>query len=125
MLQRDYIEEMVNQFVEAVAPELERALKEHDGASAGKVEDAIAALLDLDPNVALNLSPDSLVTMMVLSGIGDSIAGHVAYSLARLGDAYEAMGDEDKAMVRRAQADAVATSFGVDLSQAPEGLEGC
>ena len=93
-----------------------------DAEATGAVEQDVAGLLDLDPEVALTLSPDSLVTMMVLSGMGDSVAAYVAFSLTRLADAYEAQGDAGTAALRRAQAAAVGESFGCDPTVAPEGF---
>ena len=114
MLQKDYILEIVGDFVDGVAKHLAAALA-GDAEATGKVEQDVAGLLDLDPEVALTLSPDSLVTMMVLSGMGDSVAAYVAFSLTRLADAYEAA-------LRRAQAAAVGESFGCDPTVAPEGF---
>lgn len=108
MLQKDYILEIVGDFVDGVAKHLDAALA-GDAEATGAVEQDVAGLLDLDPEVALTLSPDSLVTMMVLSGMGDSVAVYVAFSLTRLADAYEAQGDVDTAALRRAQAAAVRT----------------
>lgn len=122
MLQHDYIEEMIHQFIEAVADSLTRLKEQPKPEDARQVEDAIAGLIDLDPQVALNLAPDSLVTMMLLSGVGDSVASYVCWCLQRLSDAYASLGDDDKADVRRAQAEAVAESFNVDSQAAPEGL---
>ena len=73
MLQKDYILEIVGDFVDGVAKHLDAALA-GDAEATGAVEQDVAGLLDLDPEVALTLSPDSLVTMMVLSGMGDSVA---------------------------------------------------
>ena len=120
MLQKDYILEIVGDFVDGVAKHLDAALA-GDAEATGAVEQDVAGLLDLDPEVALTLSPDSLVTMMVLSGMGDSVAAYVAFSLTRLADAYEAQGDVDTAALRRAQAAAVGESFGHGC---PRGLLG-
>lgn len=120
MLHRDYLLEIIARFVEAVTVALRRALLEGDATSAQSVEDSVAALLDLDPQTAMNLSPDSLVTMMLLSGMGDSLASYVAYALDRVGDAYDDMGDAQKAALRWDQAEAVAESFGCDQSVVPE-----
>ena len=92
MLQHDYLLEIIAQFVDAVTNALRSAVVDHD----------------------------SLVTMMILSGVGDSVAGYVAYSLRRLSGAYEAMGDQDKALLRGAQAQAVEESFGCEPDIVPE-----
>ena len=120
MLQHDYLLVIIAQFVDAVTNALRSAVVDHDRASAKEVEDAVGGILDLDPDVAMGLAPDSLVTMMILSGVGDSVAGYVAYSLRRLSGAYETMGDQDKALLRGAQAQAVEESFGCEPDIVPE-----
>ncbi len=65
MLQRDYVLEIIGQFVEGVSRALRRAAAgEKDGLLAAEQE--IGELLELDHATALALAPDSLVTMMVL-----------------------------------------------------------
>ena len=120
MLHRDFLLEIIARFVDTVSVALLGAVRRHDIDSAQEVEDSVAALLDLDPQTAMNLSPDSLVTMMILSGMGDSLASYVAYALDRVGDAYDDMGQKQLAALRWDQAEAVAESFGCDQSQVPE-----
>lgn len=124
MLEHDYIQEIIDKFVQAVMEPLRRALYDHDLGAAETVEQQIAEMMSLSTGTAMNLAPDSLCTMMLLSGIGDSIAGYAAWSLLRLSDVYEAHGMHDVAELRRAQAEAIAANFMYDLSQAPEEFEG-
>lgn len=119
MLHKDYLLEIISRFVESVSVALKRALFEHDMGAAQDVEDSVAALLDLDPSTAMSLSPDSLVTMLILSGIGDSLASYVAYALDKVGDAYDDAGDGATAALRWDQAEAIAESFGCDQSEVP------
>ena len=119
MLHKDYLLEIISRFVESVSVALRRALLDRDLDAAQDVEDSVAALLDLDPQTAMSLSPDSLVTMLLLSGIGDSLASYVAYALDRVGDAYDDAGDAVTAALRWDQAEAVAESFGWDQSEVP------
>ena len=121
MLQRDYILEIVEQFVDGVSAALRRAL-DGDVSACEDVESQVAELLELDRGTALALAPDSLVTMMVLSGMGDSVASYVCYALDRLSRVYDRAGEEDLAGLRRLQARAVAESFGCDPARPPEGL---
>ena len=134
MLQRDYVLEIVGQFVDGVSVALRRAAL---GEKIGLVETErqIGELLELEPQTALALAPDSLVTMMVLSGMGDSVAEYVGYALDRLARLYERAGDEDTAGLRRAgdedtaglrrlQAKAVGESFGCDPATPPSELAG-
>ena len=122
MLHKDYLLEVIAKFVDAVTVALRHAVLDEDLDSARDVEDSVAALLDLDPATAMNLSPDSLVTMMLLSGLGDSLASYVAYALDKVGDAYDNMGDTRTAGLRWDQAQAVAESFGCDPNDVPEEL---
>lgn len=120
MLHRDYLLEIIARFVDTVMVALRSAVLKGDAGAIQEVEDSVAALLDLDPNTAMNLSPDSLVTMMLLSGMGDALAGYVAYVLDKVGDAYDDAGDAQKAALRWDQAQAVAESFGCDPDVVPE-----
>lgn len=85
MLQHDYILEVVGKFVESVAVALLGIFKRRDFTHIGEAEKAVAELLDLDPETAMALSPESLVTMMRLSGVGDTVAAYAAYALRKVG----------------------------------------
>ena len=126
MLQRDYLLEVIGQFVESVTQALlsARAAKDKPAAleSAVEVEHDGAGLLDMDPDVAMDLTPDSLVTMMLLSGMGDALAGYVAFALSRVADVYDEAGEAETADARREQAAAIAASFDVDTDRPPEEL---
>ena len=122
MLQRDYIVEIVGQFAQAVADAFRGAVRgKREGCE--DVERQIGELLELDPETALSLAPDSLVTMMILSGMGDSLASYVCYALDRLARVYDAQGEGDLAELRRLQAQAVAESFSCDANDVPEELQ--
>jgi len=123
MLQRDYIEEIIERFVNAILEPMRRALLEHDLAACETIERQIAELMSLSPDTAMSLSPESLCTMMLLSGIGDSIAGYCCWSMLRLADAYDAMGKPDLAELRRAQAEAIGRDFMYDISETPAEFE--
>ncbi|MDO5709184.1 MAG: hypothetical protein Q4G41_03615 [Coriobacteriales bacterium] len=120
MLHKDYLVEEITQFVEAVMEGLGLARVSQDPQATLEVENAVAGLLDLDPEVALMLTPDSLVTMMLLSGVGDALADYVTYALREVADIYEAQGDVQTADLRREQARVVAASFGCDYDVIPE-----
>ena len=121
MLQRDYILEIVGQFVDGVSDAFRRVAA-GDVSGTDDVERQIGELLELDASTALALAPDSLVTMMVLSGMGDSVASYVCYALDRLARIYEGRGEDDLAGLRRLQAKAVAESFSCDPADIPPEL---
>lgn len=122
MLHRDYLLEVIEQFVSTVSRALAHVLLHRDLDSALEVEEAVAELMQLDPDTAMSLSPESLVVMMQLSGTGDAVAGYAAYALNRLGDGYERMGDAGTAAMRRDQAAAIADAFGANIDEVPEEL---
>lgn len=122
MLQRDYILEIVGQFVEGITRSFRLAVDGDDHALKD-VEQQIGELIELDYETALSLAPDSLVTMMLLSGMGDSVASYVCYALDRLSLLYEREGNGDLAGLRRLQARAVAESFNCDPSDVPPELQ--
>lgn len=121
MLHRDYILDLVEHFVTGITDAFRRAVGGEPLALAD-AEREIGDILELDPSTALSLAPDSLVTMMVLSGMGDSVASYVCYALDRLATLYERQGNEDAAGLRRLQAKAVAESYGCDPATPPAEL---
>lgn len=124
MLQRDYILVLLEDFVASVVPRLRLVVRDGDLDAAAEAERDLAGLLDLDASCALALSPESLVTMTRLSGVGETVAGHAACVLDVLARAYARAGMAEVADLRAAQARAMAEAFGWDMSDVPEGLEG-
>ena len=122
MLQKDYVLETVRRFGDVLARWLRPAVLEANGEAIDEVENAVGRLIDLDGATALSLAPESLVTMMELSGIADSLASYVCYALLRVADAYEARGDAALAAVRRNQATAVSGAFLCELGNVPAEL---
>ncbi len=120
MLQRDYITEMTRRFGQVLARRMRAALLDADQDAIADLEDAVGSLLDLDGATALALDPTSLVTMMELSGIADSLAVYVQYALLRIADGYEASGNTALAATRREQAQAVAGAFLCQLGTVPQ-----
>ncbi len=120
MLQRDYITEMTRRFGQVLARRMRAALLDADPDAIADLEDAVGSLLDLDGATALALDPTSLVTMMELSGIADSLAVYVQYALLRIADGYEASGSTALAATRREQAQAVAGAFLCQLGAVPQ-----
>lgn len=123
MLHRDYIVEITRRLGDVLTRWLRPAVIEGDLDAIEHVEAGVARLIDLDPATALSLAPESLVTMMDLSGVADSVAGYASYALLRVGDAYETAGDGVRAQVRRSQAASIAQAFGCELGAVPQEYE--
>ena len=122
MLHRDYLQQVIQQFVSTISHSLVRALLDRDLGAAEEVENAIAELVQLDPATAMALSPESLVVMMTLAGTGDAVSGYAAYALMRLSEAYDDMGEHDLAALRADQAYAIADAFHGNVNEIPEEL---
>lgn len=120
MLQRDYITEMTRRIGQVLARRMRAALLDADPDAIADLEEAVGSLLDLDGATALALDPTSLVTMMELTGIADSLAVYVQYALLRIADGYEASGNAALAATRRDQASAVAGAFLCQLGTVPQ-----
>jgi hypothetical protein len=123
MLQRDYLLEVIARFVEALMRAFRLAIEKGDEQGCKQVEQAVADLLELDPDTFSVLAPNSLVQLMELSGIGESVSEYVGYALDRVADVYEDMGDGATAELRRAQAEAIEAAYGGDLTHVPEELD--
>lgn len=123
MLQHDYLLDIIIRFVELLSRALRRAVLEKDGDGCIEAERAVAGLLGLDPDTASILAPQSLVQLMILSGMGEGLAAYVGYALDRVADIYEERGEDGMAGLRRAQAEAIAGQFGCDLAHVPEELD--
>ncbi len=79
MLQRDYLSKIIESFTKQMEVYLKDAVILRKTESIGEVEEALGELLELDPDMLLSLSPDSLVTMIALGGNGDALGDSVAY----------------------------------------------
>ena len=125
MLHRDYIEEMIEDFCQKVTDPLEEVIVDRDPAKLQVAEAAVAGFINMTPEHALCLNPASFVTMMRLTGIGSALAEYAAFTLYKVSQVYEAMGDENLAQLRREQALGLAEAYQVDPLKAPRGMEGC
>lgn len=119
MLERDYLTEMLEHFVETVSRALLNSVEEIHLDDIETIEREIGEVIDLDGDQALQLAPDSLVTLLVLSGTGDTLSAQMAYALHKLSEMYAAQGDEMTAGLRNLQAEAIEQSFGHEIGSVP------
>ena len=119
MLEKDYIEELIEQFSTVVIDSLHLALIENNIDNLQAAEEAVGELVSLPASQALSLAPESLATLMQLTGVGDSVGGYAAYTLSRIGDIYKINGKEGLADLRYSQASCLAITFGYALNECP------
>ncbi len=121
-IRNDYILDMIARLVDGIVESITKSkLGRRDEAVVG-LERAVGSVLDMDASAALALSPSSLVTMMRLSAVDDSLAAYAVYCLERTAELYDANCDATGAL-RRAQAAAVAEAYGFSETVVPEELE--
>jgi hypothetical protein len=121
-IKNDYLLEMVARFVEALVTALERARLGRSAEAIGDYEGLVGEALDMDAEVVLELAPPSLVAMMQISAVDDTMAGYTVYALGRAADLREEQGDA-VAQLRREQAACVAEAYGLEASYVPPELE--
>lgn len=120
MLQQDYLMRLLLQFFEALTRSWEKAEDEEDPmAAADSLEAAIGAATDIDGGILLSLEPESMVSVMQVSGIDPKVSGFIAHGLL-LESVYLAQANDlEMAQLRERQARALACAFGVDLPEDP------
>ncbi|WP_239442997.1 hypothetical protein [Gordonibacter sp. An230] len=121
MLERDYLMRILLQFAEVVRRSWTKAEKERDPRrAADMLEDAVGEAVDMDGEALLSLAPDSVASVVQVSGVDPRVVDYVARSLL-LASRYLRDADEhDLADLREKQARALADAYGLDLPDDPE-----
>lgn len=122
MLQRDYLVQMIQQFIQAIINSRKTA-QTNPQMAADSLEAAIGAATDIDGATLLSLGPESIASVMQLSGVDPRVAGHIAYSLQLEAEYLHQAGNDALANLRRQQATAVAETFMCDMDEIPRELE--
>ena len=124
MLEQDYLMKLLLQFFQAMARSAELKDKKDDPwAAANMLEDAISNATDMDGGVLLSLAPESIAQVMKVSGIDPNVTQFIARSLllesVYLNEAHR----NGLAIVRAAQARAIAEEYGFSLPEDPSDFE--
>lgn len=117
MLQQDYLMRMILQLIEAIMKSLEtsRGAAPDPEASADLLEAAIGTATDIDGATLLSLEPESVVSILQVSGTDPSVVEYVGRSLFLESSYLEAAGKPELGSLRAAQAQALAQAYGFDL----------
>ena len=125
MFENDYLMRMILQLAEAIRKSLMKGHKDvyselHD------IERAIGDAVDMDPQLLLSLAPESVVSMLQLGSFDEQLGGFVVRALFYEAGLLEEQNRFGTADLRRAQANAIAQAYSIDVSIAdasPEALE--
>lgn len=125
MFQNDYLMRIIMQFVQA----LQRALRSQQASlseRAADLEQVIGDAVNIDPRLLLSTDPESLVSLLQLGDFDEQIGEYVLRSLFVEANLLDEAGQNDIADLRRAQADAIAQAYNLDVTAEdvePEALE--
>lgn len=120
MLEQDYLMRLIITFFQAMRRSWEKSEVDRDPqGAADTLEAAIGAATDLDGAVLLSLAPESIATVMQVSGIDPHVTEFVARGMLLESVYLEEAGQPHLAGVRSAQAHALAQAYGFDLPEDP------
>ena len=131
MFEQDYLVKQFLMFFKALTRSWEQMEEEKDPfAAADTLEDAISAATDMDGTALLTLAPESIASIMQVTGVDPRIVEYISRSMLLESVYLEQGGDSGLADVRAAQAHAIADAYGFGSPEDPsdfdaitEGLE--
>ena len=131
MFEQDYLVRLLLQFFQGLVKSLERySEKEDPQGAADLLEAAVGDATDMDGAALLSLAPESIATVMRVSGIDPNVTQFIARSLLLESVYLVDAGNDGLAATRVGQARAIAAEYGFDLPTNPadfdsitEGLE--
>lgn len=121
MLEQDYLMRILLQFAEIIRRSWTKAEEERDPRrAADMLEDAVGEAVDMDGAALLSLAPDSVASVVQVSGVDPRVVDYVAHSLLLASGYLRDAGERDLADLRERQARALADAYGLDLPDDPE-----
>lgn len=124
MFEQDYLMRIILQYAEILRRSWFKAREDKDPkAAAAMLEDAVGEATDIDGATLLSLSPESIASVLQVSGTDPHVIEYVVRSLALASVYLRESGDEEQlADLRLQQARALADAYGLYLPDNPEDL---
>jgi hypothetical protein len=118
MLHRDYLVEQFRRFAEAIRLSWMKAKGEPANPleAAETLEAALDGATNIDAATLLRLSPDSIASILEVTGTDPDVVEYLARTLLLESRYLEEGGDPSHAQLRREQAHAIASGYGIPLS---------
>lgn len=112
VLQKDYILRLIEEFG-AVLREALRRFRAGDPPqeSIEDIDKAIGLAVNVDPQLFMSLTPQSMVSFLELSNLDDRLTRQLAEALLLQAEMLEAQSSADKATTKREQAAAILASL--------------
>lgn len=113
MLQRDYLMNLILQFVQGIRRSVEKGKRDPEDAAAS-LEEVVAQAMDMDAAVLLGLQPESFASILQVSGTDPRVVEYIVRSLALEAHFLEEAGSTGQACLRYGQAQALAAAYGIE-----------
>lgn len=124
MFEQDYLVRLLLQFFQGLLKSYERHREQEDPQGAADLlEAAIGEATDMDGAALLSLAPESIASIMRVSGIDPNVTQFVARSLLLESVYLKDAGNEGLAQMRQEQAHAIAQEYGFGLPPDPSDFE--
>ena len=120
MLHQDYLMRLIMNLVVAIRRSLEQAQHDHDPeTAAATLEAAIGEATDIDGAVLLSLTPESIASILQVSGTDPGVIEYLSRSMLLASKYHAEAGNADVAALRESQAFALAEAYGINLALEP------
>ena len=127
MLQSDYLVRMFTALAVAIRESMERARGDMDPSGAAMLlEEAFSQATDVDGAMLLKLAPESMVSVLQISGSDPILMGYLSRTLLLESRYLKQANDFNLAELRHNQAHAIAQAYGFELDDEmiePEALD--
>lgn len=124
MFERDYLMKLILGYFKTIIIVIKRGEKEKDPeGAADTLEQAIGEATEIDGEVLLSLSPDSIASILQVSGTDPKVVNYVAHGMLLEAHYLMLAYDFARAELREQQARALADAYGFDLPDDPAEAE--
>ncbi len=116
MFERDYLMKLILGYFKTIVIVIKQGEKEKDPEGAADLlEQAIGEATEIDGEVLLSLAPESIASVLQVSGADPKVVGYVAHGLLLEAHYLMLACDFARAELREEQARALASAYGFDL----------
>lgn len=124
MFEQDYLMKQFLMFFQALTRSWEQMEEEEDPqGAADTLENAISAATEMDGMALLTLAPESIASIMQVTGVDEGVVEYIARSMLLESVYLKQAGNAELAGIRAAQAQAIADSYGFGLPDDPSDFE--
>lgn len=121
MFERDYLMSIIMKYAEMLVKSWSRHKDKDDPlGSAQMLETAVGAATDIDGDALLSLAPESMASVMQVSGIDPRVCEYIGRSLVLASTYLQEAGDQERANLRYQQAVALSHVYGFELPDSAE-----